>query len=1324
MRHILLLIAFICSQAFGQSHNSNSLRRHSSNNKIPYDPNTQIFGNFVNNGLSFITPTTKLQDDNLAVSWNPTYDVYYPNDVIYEMDGLYAINKIVVYDNNPGSVFVISSGLNVVSLTTDGTITLNTNSSQTVNLSNKQVRFISFKLASGAGPTEIRIYGQNVSKDPIKPIVLRPSRTFEKFLGWDCNVFSPDSLMPWKTSRRHYDFTDKIVWSTTEWVFQPNKQDVYLDDYYKYHYDRDKDIYPLWNNAPDIYKQSYIDAGKPWDSENKAIYYGANPYNKSAWKKEGETAFQMAARYGRTHHPDSSLKIDLTWRAPYGNAKKSGLGILKYLEYDNETDRWWKYDTAKSMLPLQQFWQMSVRYDGHNNSMGPLVGMRNADTTLKLVGPALADFNLDYFKMMKWYSEVYRTDKMVPFDVFNYHSYINTGGGQFSEASVGLAPELAVRKGASYVGLKEMLADRCDWILRNCPGKEICWSEYGYDTGPASYCGVPLLTQAEALAAAFPQNAHDLQASLLIRTAIEAQSTRRLDNVILFELMDEINYKDVVDTYKDVPVNPIPFYNYFYGGSQFATSGITHGQYNYRLGTYAPGVIFGTTTGTITLSYDKRHVYFRWPSAVGDTIDLIDESNYSNRAKVHVISQTDSTVTVALGRYEGSGTFTEFVIQTPYAKKAAWYAFNNCFKTFGDCYLVADSSRPGYRDYVYRDSANTKEVRVIWKPTQDGSQLNSIRINYPNTNQVTQRLFLSRTGAVASVTEGSKYWLADVNEQPKIFYYSIAGTPNVPPIANAGVDKNIITTSTTLPGSATDEDGTIASYAWSKVSGGSATLSGTTTATLSLTGLSVGAYVFRLTATDNLGATDFDDVTLTVSSSNQPPIAYNGSATVTTSSVVFYADATDPENGALTRLWSQNSGPNTATFSSTTTYMVTITGLINGSYVFKCIVTDNGGAKDTSFFTCNVSGVGGGTNSPPTANAGSDQAISSATTTIAGSGTDSDGSIAFYAWTKITGGPATLANSNTSTLSLSGLTNGTYTFRLTVSDNLGATGFDEVNVVVTISTGGGTTVSSYVDYDQISAIGPGGVVIPTLVYLPIGYGAAGVKFPVIVACGGLGEKYNSTISRAANFANIKAKFIYRYLQQGNDIPFVVVMPMISLPEFDSYDGSQSGPNYSPGLVTHEVRQSAIDNYRGDPERCHLTGLSLGGQTICASSIAYPNDWATCTVIASSVLSAGFSSVRAVFNVIINQDDNQYLGGPPYNHVQWVEQLNLSGHIPFTSTYTVYASGGHGGWNEEYDLTAASKTLWVNSSVPNNTPYFNPYTWMLKYKIVSGVVSLY
>lgn len=96
---------------------------------------------------------------------------------------------------------------------------------------------------------------------------------------------------------------------------------------------------------------------------------------------------------------------------------------------------------------------------------------------------------------------------------------------------------------------------------------------------------------------------------------------------------------------------------------------------------------------------------------------------------------------------------------------------------------------------------------------------------------------------------------------------SATTSTNAAPVANAGSDKTLTlpTNSIKLYGSAKDSDGKIASYKWTQYGGPStATISGSTTATASISGLKAGKYYFRLTVKDDDGASDYDNVLVKV----------------------------------------------------------------------------------------------------------------------------------------------------------------------------------------------------------------------------------------------------------------------------------------------------------------------------------------------------------------------------------------------------------------------------------------------------------------------------
>ena len=121
--------------------------------------------------------------------------------------------------------------------------------------------------------------------------------------------------------------------------------------------------------------------------------------------------------------------------------------------------------------------------------------------------------------------------------------------------------------------------------------------------------------------------------------------------------------------------------------------------------------------------------------------------------------------------------------------------------------------------------------------------------------------------------------------------------------------------------------------------------------------------------------------------------------------------------------------------------------MVQGVYQFQLKVTDNNAATglDTVQITVNAANI------PPTAHAGNDQSIKlpTRTVTLSGSGTDPDGTISAYQWTKISGLAATITSPNSKTTTVTGLFQGTYKFQLTVTDNKGATGKDTMQVTVT-----------------------------------------------------------------------------------------------------------------------------------------------------------------------------------------------------------------------------------------------------------------------------------
>ena len=288
-----------------------------------------------------------------------------------------------------------------------------------------------------------------------------------------------------------------------------------------------------------------------------------------------------------------------------------------------------------------------------------------------------------------------------------------------------------------------------------------------------------------------------------------------------------------------------------------------------------------------------------------------------------------------------------------------------------------------------------------------------------------------------------------------------AATPvNQPPVAYAGTDitMTLPMKETSLSGASSyDPDGSITAYAWAWISGptqfdiGSPAASATT-----LTNLAEGTYQFKLTVTDNGGLTNNDTIRIIVKPAppaNKPPVANAG----TDLTITLPADYTtldgnksnDPDGTITNYSWTWISGPSKYTIATSTKVSTQVTGLTEGVYAFRLIITDNGGLthSDTVRVTVNAA-----PNKLPTANAGADITLTLPTnnTTLNGSSSkDDDGSITKYAWTWVSG-PAQyhLSNAAIESPGLSNLVVGTYQFKLEITDNRGGTSSDVVLVTV------------------------------------------------------------------------------------------------------------------------------------------------------------------------------------------------------------------------------------------------------------------------------------
>lgn len=180
---------------------------------------------------------------------------------------------------------------------------------------------------------------------------------------------------------------------------------------------------------------------------------------------------------------------------------------------------------------------------------------------------------------------------------------------------------------------------------------------------------------------------------------------------------------------------------------------------------------------------------------------------------------------------------------------------------------------------------------------------------------------------------------------------------NLPPQANASDDKIANeNTQVVLNGSATDADGTIATYQWQQISGPTVNLLNANTANALFNAPYVASdaqLVFEFRATDNNGATATDtlNVTLQNNVSNLAPVVNAGIDRIVTSGLTVNLNGTAQDtDGNISQVqWAQISGP-AIIFSSLTALATTFVApdvSVNTPITLSLTVTDNEGAIST-----------------------------------------------------------------------------------------------------------------------------------------------------------------------------------------------------------------------------------------------------------------------------------------------------------------------------------------------------------------------------------------
>lgn len=338
--------------------------------------------------------------------------------------------------------------------------------------------------------------GNDVPASPIPPNALKNMFGINAYewnflqnpsdLNDPLHIYEPKmNLIKCFSGVRHYLDWEKIEPAEGSFTFNPARSGGWN---YDAMYERCKQdnitLLVCIKNCPDWIYKTYP-AGLQ-GGENVPAPYGLDRDDPKSYIAQARAGFQIAARYGSNKNINPALvTVNSTprWTADVTNQVKIGMGVVKYIECDNERDKWWRGKQAQQ-TGTEYAANLSAFYDGDKGRLGKNVGVKTADPTIQVVMTGLANPDTKFVQdMITWCKQHrgYKPDGSINlcFDVINYHIYPNDNKQHADkQATRGVAPELteAGQVANNFVTLANSLKQKPEvWI-----------TESGYDINPQS----------------------------------------------------------------------------------------------------------------------------------------------------------------------------------------------------------------------------------------------------------------------------------------------------------------------------------------------------------------------------------------------------------------------------------------------------------------------------------------------------------------------------------------------------------------------------------------------------------------------------------------------------------------------------------------------------------------------------------------------------------------------------------------------------------------------------------------------------------------------
>ncbi|HVM90233.1 MAG TPA: hypothetical protein VMT76_18735 [Puia sp.] len=425
-------------------------------NGIPFnlfDENAYVDPATENKSESYYLPETNPQPAD-----HP--DIYFPgnkgNRIVADLQVPYKLTDIYVYDRSKSgdSVWIYTGDMMKWKLKSAFAASEGSGNRGwrkfTVNDSSQYVmiRFSSPRI----NITEMVLYGTAYKPLPERVAgdytgTRMPKKMMKDFLGVNYfNSVEPKWIKPFHYSRL-YIYT-RVFDDDISNPYPQNRYNMLHDGYwhsgYQEYYFFTKDI-----KNEDNAELWYTVMGEPLWMNNKGMeksrpvtQIGMDTEDPLSYGRHANMMWNIAAFFGNS-------KVDTNLLSLSHKPKRSGLGIMGMYENGNEDDATWI--GKKYCNPVEYFAQSSADYDGYEGRLGKMVGIKNADSSAKLMMSGLIELDTNRVRVYKFLCNTLRKDKKFIWNGgIQYHHYSTNGKHGITPEEDSLRWKLSRTREATY----------------------------------------------------------------------------------------------------------------------------------------------------------------------------------------------------------------------------------------------------------------------------------------------------------------------------------------------------------------------------------------------------------------------------------------------------------------------------------------------------------------------------------------------------------------------------------------------------------------------------------------------------------------------------------------------------------------------------------------------------------------------------------------------------------------------------------------------------------------------------------------------------------